>query len=88
MISGWLFLYEFLLRCCCCRQVLYPGTYARNLDGCHVEMGCLSQLLQQKQPKLAAHLQVGRLLVGAFHVELAEGKWNIHFFAGRHVVLT
>jgi hypothetical protein len=39
--------------------VLYPGTYARNLDGCHVEMGCLSQLLQQKQPKLAAHLQVG-----------------------------
>jgi hypothetical protein len=28
------------------------------LDGCHVEMGCLSQLLQQKQPKLAAHLQV------------------------------
>ncbi|WIA37952.1 hypothetical protein OEZ86_001329 [Tetradesmus obliquus] len=38
-------------------QVLYPGTYARNLDGCHVEMGCLSQLLQQKQPKLAAHLQ-------------------------------
>eukprot|EP00878_Enallax_costatus_P013196 GHUV01013793.1.p1 GENE.GHUV01013793.1~~GHUV01013793.1.p1 ORF type:complete len:255 (+),score=79.89 GHUV01013793.1:508-1272(+) len=39
-------------------KVLYPGTYAPNLDGCHVEMGCLGQLLQQKQPKLAAHLQV------------------------------
>lgn len=41
-----------------CLQVLYPGTYAQNLDGCHVEMGCLGQLLQQKQPSLAAHLQV------------------------------
>ncbi|KAF6248400.1 rab-GTPase-TBC domain-containing protein [Scenedesmus sp. NREL 46B-D3] len=38
-------------------KVLYPGTYARNLDGCHVEMGCLSQLLQQKQPTLAEHMQ-------------------------------
>eukprot|EP00775_Hariotina_reticulata_P009878 gene9878-10036_t len=38
-------------------KVLYPGTYAPNLDGCHVEMGCLGQLLRQKQPKLWAHLQ-------------------------------
>eukprot|EP00879_Flechtneria_rotunda_P009240 GHRR01009673.1.p1 GENE.GHRR01009673.1~~GHRR01009673.1.p1 ORF type:complete len:381 (+),score=148.12 GHRR01009673.1:829-1971(+) len=38
-------------------QVLYPGTYAPNLDGCHVEMGCLGHLLKQKQPKLAAHLE-------------------------------
>lgn len=37
-------------------QVLYPGTFAPNLDGCHVEMGCLGALLAQKQPKLAAHL--------------------------------
>jgi hypothetical protein len=41
-------------------------------------MGCLSQLLQQKQPKLAAHLQVGLLLASGVHVELTEGKWNIH----------
>lgn len=37
--------------------MLYPGTYAPNLDGCHVEMGCLGALLAQKQPQLAAHLQ-------------------------------
>lgn len=37
-------------------QVLYPGTFAPNLDGCHVEMGCLGALLAAKQPRLAAHL--------------------------------
>jgi hypothetical protein len=41
---------------CALAQVLYPGTYAPNLQGCHVEMGCLGALLTQKQPKLAAHL--------------------------------
>jgi hypothetical protein len=53
-----------------CLQVLYPGTYAPNLDGCHVEMGCLGQLLHQKQPKLWAHLQVGSLQYDT------RGCWN------------
>lgn len=36
--------------------MLYPGTYAPNLDGAHVEMGAFGALLADKQPKLAAHL--------------------------------
>jgi hypothetical protein len=35
---------------------VYPGTYARNLDGAHVEMGAFGALLAAKQPRLAAHL--------------------------------
>lgn len=45
---------------CAAGQVLYPGTYAPDLDGCHVEMGVLGALAAQKQPRLAAHLEVRR----------------------------
>jgi len=38
--------------------ILYPNTYAPNLDGCHVEMRVLGNLLSDKAPKLAKHLQV------------------------------
>ena len=37
---------------------LAPATYAPNLDGCHVEMRTLGQLLGDKQKPLASHLQV------------------------------
>jgi hypothetical protein len=37
-------------------QVLYPGTFAPNLDGCQVEMGALGALLEAKQPALYKHL--------------------------------
>ncbi|GBF94787.1 hypothetical protein Rsub_07959 [Raphidocelis subcapitata] len=36
--------------------ILYPKTYAPNLDGCHVEMRVLGQLLATKAPKLSRHL--------------------------------
>lgn len=39
-------------------RVLYPKTYAPNLDGCHVEMGVLGRLLRDKAPKLSRHMQV------------------------------
>lgn len=38
--------------------ILYPKTYAPNLDGCHVEMGVLGRLLDEKAPKLSKHLKV------------------------------
>ncbi|KAF8069684.1 grtp1a [Scenedesmus sp. PABB004] len=57
-------------------QVLYPGTYAPNLDGCHVEMGCLATLLAAKQPKLAKHLQA----VGC-EASLVATDWYLCLYA-------
>mmetsp|Transcript_46329 Transcript_46329/g.117311 ORF Transcript_46329/g.117311 Transcript_46329/m.117311 type:complete len:370 (-) Transcript_46329:421-1530(-) len=36
--------------------LLYPGTYSNNLEGCHVEMKSLAELLAKKEPALAAHM--------------------------------
>lgn len=38
--------------------ILYPKTYAPNLDGCHVEMRVLGKLLADKAPRLARHMHV------------------------------
>jgi hypothetical protein len=37
--------------------LLYPGTYANNLEGCHVEMKSLAKLLAKKDPALAGHME-------------------------------
>eukprot|EP00798_Chlamydomonas_sp_ICE-L_P017893 gene17893-24285_t len=37
-------------------RLLYPNTYARQLDGCHVEMRSLEELLKEKFPKLHRHM--------------------------------
>uniref|UniRef100_A0A061QXG8 Tbc protein n=1 Tax=Tetraselmis sp. GSL018 TaxID=582737 RepID=A0A061QXG8_9CHLO len=37
--------------------VLYPGMYANNLEGCHVEMKSLGKLLGKKDPRLALHME-------------------------------
>lgn len=37
-------------------DILYPGTFSRNLEGCQVEMLALDELLSQKLPLLHAHL--------------------------------
>ncbi|GFR46810.1 hypothetical protein Agub_g8444 [Astrephomene gubernaculifera] len=36
-------------------DILHPGTYSRNLEGCQVEMRALSELVASKLPVLAAH---------------------------------
>lgn len=38
--------------------ILYPKTFAPNLDGCHVEMRVLGRLLAEKSPKLHRHMEV------------------------------
>jgi hypothetical protein len=38
--------------------ILYPKTYAPQLDGCHVEMRVLAELLKAKAPKLHRHMEV------------------------------
>jgi hypothetical protein len=36
--------------------ILYPGTFAPALEGCHVEMRAFAALLSKKMPKLSRHL--------------------------------
>ncbi|MEW5309256.1 MAG: hypothetical protein WDW38_001154 [Sanguina aurantia] len=42
-------------------DILHPGTYARNLEGCQVEMRALDELITTKIPKLHAHFQAVEL---------------------------
>lgn len=80
-------------------KVLYPGTFAPNLDGCHVEMGCLGALLAQKQPRLAGHLNAcgcePSLLTTDWYLclfatslppETAARVWDALFSEGRKVL--
>lgn len=39
-------------------DILYANTFAPNLNGCHVEMRALGDLIAAKMPQLHAHLQV------------------------------
>eukprot|EP00798_Chlamydomonas_sp_ICE-L_P007738 gene7738-914_t len=39
-------------------DILYPGTYSRNLEGCQIEMNALDELISNKLPRLHAHLNV------------------------------
>ncbi|EFJ51322.1 hypothetical protein VOLCADRAFT_120512 [Volvox carteri f. nagariensis] len=36
-------------------DILYPGTYSRNLEGCQVEMRALDELISTKLPRLHEH---------------------------------
>ncbi|KAG2489481.1 hypothetical protein HYH03_012117 [Edaphochlamys debaryana] len=36
-------------------DILYPGTYSRNLEGCQIEMRALDELIGSKLPRLHAH---------------------------------
>ncbi|PNH09536.1 TBC1 domain family member 2A [Tetrabaena socialis] len=36
-------------------DILYPGTYSRNLEGCQIEMRALDELIATKLPRLHAH---------------------------------
>ncbi|GMH42234.1 hypothetical protein BSKO_10153 [Bryopsis sp. KO-2023] len=38
-------------------DILYAGTYAHNLNGCHVEMRSLGELVAHKLPRLSKHLE-------------------------------
>lgn len=38
-------------------EILYAGTYEKNLNGCHVEMRSLEDIVAHKLPRLAKHLK-------------------------------
>ncbi|KIZ01456.1 Growth hormone-regulated TBC protein 1 [Monoraphidium neglectum] len=56
--------------------ILYPKTYAPQLDGCHVEMRVLAELLKAKAPKLHRHMEAMGCEVSLFATD-----WFLVLFA-------
>mmetsp|Transcript_8835 Transcript_8835/g.18886 ORF Transcript_8835/g.18886 Transcript_8835/m.18886 type:complete len:470 (+) Transcript_8835:84-1493(+) len=50
-------------------RILYPNTHAPNLDGCHVEMRTLGQLIASKLPRLHHHLEALSCDVSVFSTD-------------------
>lgn len=79
--------------------LLYPGTYANNLEGCHVEMKSLAKLLAKKDPALAGHMETLGcdvnlvatdwflcLFCTTLPIETAARVWDALFFEGPKVL--
>eukprot|EP00201_Polytomella_parva_P003812 CAMPEP_0175086916 /NCGR_PEP_ID=MMETSP0052_2-20121109/29530_1 /TAXON_ID=51329 ORGANISM="Polytomella parva, Strain SAG 63-3" /NCGR_SAMPLE_ID=MMETSP0052_2 /ASSEMBLY_ACC=CAM_ASM_000194 /LENGTH=425 /DNA_ID=CAMNT_0016359183 /DNA_START=290 /DNA_END=1567 /DNA_ORIENTATION=+ len=57
-------------------DIIYPGTYARNLEGCQVEMKALDELIASKLPKLHAHFRAID-----FDISMLATDWYLCLFS-------
>ncbi|GIL48738.1 hypothetical protein Vafri_5180 [Volvox africanus] len=80
-------------------DILYPGTYSRNLEGCQVEMRALDELIASKLPRLHEHfasidLDISMLAtdwyLGLYSVSLPSETvmrvWDALFYEGPKIL--
>ncbi|PNW70873.1 hypothetical protein CHLRE_17g737050v5 [Chlamydomonas reinhardtii] len=57
-------------------DILYPGTYSRNLEGCQIEMRALDELIGTKLPRLQQHFQAID-----FDISMLATDWYLCLFS-------